>query len=283
MKALRKILVVDDDPVVGKSFDRVLSAKGYAVITAHDGEEALKKLAEENYDAVFTDIKMPGLSGIEVAERIKAKRPWLPVVIVTGYGTADNEARAHAAGVSEFLRKPLSPEMIEGSAEKVLRETETAAIAEAAGATAVTAAPEPVAGEPTWKRIGMLFAAPFVGLTYVIALPFVGLAMLARMAAEALVPKKIARFLANVGLFFAAPFIALAYIAAFPFIGLGMLVWNGWKALMPGGGTEVLKTVGLYIAAPFAALVCAIVWPLVGLAQLTRMGARALLKRVGSD
>ena len=116
MSTSRKILVVDDDPVVGKSFDRVLSGKGYAVITAQNGEEALHKLANENYDAVFTDIKMPGMSGIEVAQKIKAAKPWLPVVIVTGYSTDAYRAAAEAAGVSGFLQKPLSPEMIAGSA-----------------------------------------------------------------------------------------------------------------------------------------------------------------------
>src|SRR3970282_21731 len=103
MSTLKKILVVDDDPVIGKSFDRVLSGKGYAVITAHDGEEALRKLKNETYDAVFTDIRIRELSGTEVAEELKARQPWLPVVIVTGYGTEENEARAEAAGVSGFL------------------------------------------------------------------------------------------------------------------------------------------------------------------------------------
>lgn len=84
MSALRKVLVVDDDPVVGKSFDRVLSAKGYIVVTAENGAAALERLAKEEYDAVYTDIKMPGMSGLEVAEKVKARRPWTPVVIVTG-------------------------------------------------------------------------------------------------------------------------------------------------------------------------------------------------------
>jgi len=269
MKALRKILVVDDDPVVGKSFDRVLSAKGYAVITAHNGEEALKKLAEENYDAVFTDIRMPGLSGIEVAERIKANRPWLPVVIVTGYGTADNEARAHAAGVADFLHKPLSPEMIEGSAAKVLRETEAATTP---AGEAIVAEAEVAAEEATWKRIGMLFAAPFVGLAYVIALPFVGLGMLAGMAAKATMPKKAIGFVRNVALFLAAPFVALAYTIAFPFIGLGMLAWAGLKALGANAkAAAALKNTGLVLIAPFAALACTLIWPAVALAQVARM------------
>ena len=99
MTALRKVLIVDDDPVVRKSFDRVLSSKGYAVITAENGEEALRKLNEEKYDVVYTDIRMPGMSGLEVAEQVKARKPWTPVVIITGYGTEAAEARAAAAGV----------------------------------------------------------------------------------------------------------------------------------------------------------------------------------------
>ena len=115
MNAMRKVLVVDDDPVVSKSFDRVLARKGYVVVSAENGLEALNKIAHEDYDAVFTDIKMPGMSGIEVAEQMQAKRPWTPVLIITGYGSAEHEARAEAAGVRGFLRKPLSPEMIESS------------------------------------------------------------------------------------------------------------------------------------------------------------------------
>ena len=97
MTASRKVLVVDDDPAVRKSIDRVLSSKGYAVITAENGEEALRKLNEEKYDLVYTDIRMPGMSGLEVAEQVKARRPWTPVVIITGYGTDAAEARAKAA------------------------------------------------------------------------------------------------------------------------------------------------------------------------------------------
>src|ERR1017187_10845725 len=103
MNASRKVLIVDDDPVIRKSFDRVLSNKGYAVITAESGEEALRKLGDEQYDVVYTDIRMPGMSGLEVAEQVKARRPWTPVVIITGYGTDAAQARAKAAGVSSFV------------------------------------------------------------------------------------------------------------------------------------------------------------------------------------
>ena len=195
MTTLKKILVVDDDPVVGKSFHRVLSGKGYAVITARDGQEALDRLAREDYDAVFTDIKMPGMSGIEVAARVKATRPWLPVVMLTGYGSDANEAAARKAGVAAFLRKPLSPEMIEESAHAVVPEDRPNA-----AARAVTA-PKPATPPPAvqWRvgtfarNVGLFFAAPFIGLAYVIALPFVGLGMLAWRGYQALAKREQAK------------------------------------------------------------------------------------------
>src|SRR5674476_846717 len=130
MSALRKVLVVDDDAVVGKSFSRVLSRdKGYVVTSVENAHEALKQMREQDFDVVFTDIKMPGMDGVELAERVKASRPWTPVVIITGYGTTANEDRAKAAGVADFMRKPLSPEMIEESAAHALMQPAVASVA----------------------------------------------------------------------------------------------------------------------------------------------------------
>ena len=189
MTTLKKILVVDDDPVVGISFDRVLSGKGYAVITARDGEEALDKLAREDYDAVFTDIKMPGMSGIEVAARVKAARPWLPVVIVTGYGSEANEAKAREAGVAAFLRKPLSPEMIEDSAQAAVLENKVTATSQAIPVPAGAPVTLPTGWQEIGglaKNVGLFFAAPFIGLAYIVALPLVGLGLLALYGFRAL-------------------------------------------------------------------------------------------------
>jgi CheY-like chemotaxis protein len=242
MSALRKVLVVDDDPVVGKSFDRVLSGKGYAVITASNGQDALNKLDAEDYDVVYTDIKMPGMSGLEMAEQVKARRPWLPVVIVTGYGSPDNEARAEAAGVSGFLRKPLSPEMIEGSAQKALSEKDATApsTTEASAIAQPVAAPQQgearsIAG--VVKNVALFLAAPFVGLAYILAFPIVGLGMLAWMAIqaqkkkseEAAAPAK-PSLLRNTALMIAAPFIGLAFIIVGPIVGFCMLLWFGFQA-----------------------------------------------------
>lgn len=234
MSTLKKILVVDDDPVVGKSFDRVLSGKGYAVITASNGDEALKKLRSESYDLVFTDIKMPGMSGLEVAERVKASQPWLPVVIITGYGTEANEARAEAAGVSGFLHKPLSPEMIEGTTEKALLEHPAVTVAEPARAAAEEAAHG--IGR-TLKNIALFFAAPFVGLAYILAFPVVGFGMAVWIGGKALMKKypaarKAADVGRQVGMFVAAPLLGLAFVLLLPFIGAAMLAWFGGRALL---------------------------------------------------
>jgi len=247
MSALRKVLVVDDDPVVGKSFDRVLSGKGYAVITASSGQEALNKLDAEDYDVVYADIKMPGMSGLEMAEQVKAKRPWLPVVIVTGYGSPDNEARAEAAGVSGFLRKPLSPDMIEGSAQKAFSEKDATAVN--ANAAATLARPETTV-EPKvtnravlfTKNVALFLAAPFVGLFYILVFPIVGLGMLAWTAIQAqqkkteqsatAQPKAPAKpsIAKTAAMMIAAPLIGLAFVVAGPILGLGLLAWFAFQA-----------------------------------------------------
>ena len=269
MEALRKkVLVVDDDPVIGRSFDRVLSESGYEVSTAHDGSQALASMSREDYDVVFTDIKMPGMDGLELAERIRKTRPWVPVVIITGYGTPANEARAEAAGVAGFLNKPLSPETIVSSTRAALRVIEGGAgkarlepaaappallvaaakvrpvaeagpVAEARPAAAGEAPPENRA-VALLKSTGLFLAAPFVGLAFIVAMPFVLLGTLAWMVVQPLAQRlrPIAPFLKNVGLFFAAPFVGLAYIIAFPFIGAGVLLWNAAKALKKRSDAE---------------------------------------------
>ena len=189
MNAKRHVLVIDDDAVVGRSFDRVLSPKGYEVDTAASGEEGLRDIESHEYDVVFTDIKMPGMDGLQVAERIREKCPWTPVVVITGYGTDENEARAHVLGVNGFVRKPLTPEMIENITLKAL-ETPAAEL---------EAANEPEAPEVTVevpltglqkigriaRNIGLFLAAPFIALGYVIALPAVGFYMFAKLGYEA--------------------------------------------------------------------------------------------------
>jgi len=191
MNTKPQVLVIDDDAVVGRSFDRVLSEKGYEVSTALSGEEALKDMENTEYDVVFTDIKMPGMDGIEVAERIKARCPWTPVVVITGFGTTENEAKASVLGVSGFVRKPLTPDMIESITLKAL-ETPVAVQEEEAANDDIVPAKPLLSELKGWRKamrivsnILLFLAAPFIALSYVIALPIVGLYTFAKLAVEA--------------------------------------------------------------------------------------------------
>jgi len=189
MKTRAQVLVIDDDAVVGRSFERVLTEKGYDVDTALSGEEGLKDMDKREYDVVFTDIKMPGIDGIEVAERIKAKCPWTPVVVITGFGTEENEARASVLGVNGFVRKPLTPEMIESVTLKALADQPEPLVA---ANEEVIPAKTPFVELKGWRKvlrivrnIALFLAAPFIALSYIIALPIVGLYTFAKLAVEA--------------------------------------------------------------------------------------------------
>jgi DNA-binding NtrC family response regulator len=194
----RKVLVVDDDAVVGRSINRVLSAKGYEVREALSGEEALEELDHREYDLVFTDVRMPGIDGMEMTSRLKQRHPEVPVVIITGYGTEAGERQARDLGVTGYLRKPLTPEMIIGNAERALRERQETleAIrrsaltmlqpAPAAETAAAVPVPEARGAANVAKNIGLFFAAPFIGLAYVLAFPFVGLWAIVKYGYQAL-------------------------------------------------------------------------------------------------
>jgi CheY-like chemotaxis protein len=284
MSALRKVLVVDDDAVVGKSFNRVLSSKGYIVTTAQNAHEALKQIREQEFDVVFTDIKMPGMDGVELAERVKSSRPWTPVVIITGFGTTENESRAKAAGVSDFMRKPLSPEMIEASAAKAMS-APVLTIVQAPEISRSKALPvEVLEKQNGLKSLALALAAPFIGLAYAVLLPLIGVAMLAWIGGKALVQSQAAKraptYLKNVALFFAAPFIGLVYAMSLPLVGISILAWSAGKAMMANPkGRKVLTalaTAGKLVAAPFIGLAYAVVMPLFGIAMLLGLGTKAL-------
>lgn len=177
----KRVLVVDDDQVVGQSFERVLGDKGYKVDHAMSGREAFEKYAGADFQMVFMDLRMPGPDGLEVAKRIKEMNPWLPIVVVTGYGTQEAEEKAREIGVAEFLHKPLTPAAIEEVAARV---TERPAAAEPEAAVA------PAKRESVARNVGLFFAAPFIGLAYILAFPFIAAWMMGRYGWRAIVGKQ---------------------------------------------------------------------------------------------
>jgi DNA-binding NtrC family response regulator len=116
----RKVLVVDDEVVVVNSIRKVLTRKGYAIEEAFTCKDALAQVFAHDYDLVLLDMKMSDGNGLDVLQRIKAKRPDLRVVIVTGYASVDTAVEAIQKGASDYMAKPFTPEELYGMTNRVL-------------------------------------------------------------------------------------------------------------------------------------------------------------------
>lgn len=116
-----RVLVVDDEPSVCKSAHKILTKKGYYVGTARSGEEALRKTQDEMFDAVITDLKMPGISGMEVIRHLKAEQPRVVIVAITGYATVENAVEAMRLGAIDFVAKPFTPSELASTLERSLK------------------------------------------------------------------------------------------------------------------------------------------------------------------
>ena len=103
----KRVLIVDDEESVRSSLEKLLAFEKYTTFSAADGESALEKVAGERIDLVLLDIKMPGMDGIEVLQRIKETRSDLPVVIISGHGTISTAVEATKLGAFDFLEKPI--------------------------------------------------------------------------------------------------------------------------------------------------------------------------------
>src|SRR5215468_5605957 len=104
------ILVVDDDPAIGTVLGALLRQEGLTAVWADSGESALAALDERHFDVVLSDIKMPGLDGMGLLDRLTAERPDLPVVLLTAHGTVPMAVEAMKRGAADFLLKPFDSE-----------------------------------------------------------------------------------------------------------------------------------------------------------------------------
>jgi DNA-binding NtrC family response regulator len=100
------VLVVDDEPIVCESIRRVLEARGLRVATVSDGRSALAHPAAEACRLVLCDLMLAESSGLDVLRALHGRRPTLPVVMITGYATAESAVQATQAGAAGFLPKP---------------------------------------------------------------------------------------------------------------------------------------------------------------------------------
>jgi CheY-like chemotaxis protein len=111
----RRIVVADDNEDSAQSFAMLLSFSGHEVRIVHDGTAALDALRDYRPDVAFLDIGMPGLTGYEVAQAVRAE-PWgheVTLVAVTGWGQPDDKLRAHSAGFDRHMVKPIDPDEVD--------------------------------------------------------------------------------------------------------------------------------------------------------------------------
>ncbi len=114
-----KILVVDDDFAMRHSLSSWIKEEGYPVDVAESGEEALEKIKKDKWDIVFLDLKMPGMDGIEVLEKIKSFSEDVVVVMITAYGTIDTAVLAMKKGAYDYILKPFNPDEISVLIKKI--------------------------------------------------------------------------------------------------------------------------------------------------------------------
>jgi len=101
-----QILLVDDEAIALTNLTHVLQREGYAVTACRDGEAALAALKRSEFDLVLTDLKMPGIDGMEVLREVRASYPDVPVIMITGYATLDSAVEAMKAGAYHYIAKP---------------------------------------------------------------------------------------------------------------------------------------------------------------------------------
>lgn len=105
--AAEKLLVVDDDPLIRRSLSEVLRREGYLVLEASTGAEALRIVAANAPNLVVTDFNMPEVDGLQLLRELRARKPDLPVILVTGYGTVEQAVEAMKAGAWDYVSKPI--------------------------------------------------------------------------------------------------------------------------------------------------------------------------------
>ena len=116
----KKVLVADDEAVVVNSIRKILSRKGFAVEEAFSCKDALAQVFSHDYDLVLLDLRMADGNGMDVLQKIKAKRPDLRVVIVTGYASIDTAVEAIQKGASDYMPKPFTPDELHTMTNRVL-------------------------------------------------------------------------------------------------------------------------------------------------------------------
>jgi DNA-binding NtrC family response regulator len=107
-----RLLLIEDDAAMAGSLRKVLQAEGYTVDLAARGDTGLAQSQNQTYDLVITDLKLPGLDGLQIVAKLHAAKPRLPIIMMTAHGTTETAIEATKLGAFEYLVKPFEPEQL---------------------------------------------------------------------------------------------------------------------------------------------------------------------------
>jgi DNA-binding NtrC family response regulator len=137
-----KILVVDDDATFRLTTAALLQADGHEVDTAADGQQAVERLRDRQFDLLLVDLRMPGIDGIGLVEALRLWGHGIPILMISGFGTVDAAVRALRVGVDDFLLKPVEPDVLSSRVTALLeRRPQLAQIASNPGGIVGNSAP----------------------------------------------------------------------------------------------------------------------------------------------
>ena len=116
----RRILVVDDEPAARSGLERILGGESYTVVSAADGHQALEHARQQTFDAVITDLRMPGMSGIDLIGELRELDPMLPVIVATAFGDVQSAVQAMRAGADDYVTKPVDIDALSHILKRVI-------------------------------------------------------------------------------------------------------------------------------------------------------------------
>jgi two-component system NtrC family response regulator len=156
----RRVLVVDDDPVMLRVASALLAAEGLEVARAASGEEAMSAVARGRFDLVLSDVKLPGVTGLELVRQVHALSAETPIILMTAFASVNSAVEAMRAGASDYIVKPFEPDDLKLRVRKALRfvrlENENRRLRQDLGTSAASA--RLIAASPAMRAVAATIA-----------------------------------------------------------------------------------------------------------------------------
>jgi nitrogen regulation protein NR(I) len=164
VQAAARILLIEDDVSLAGNLSDVLKEDGFRVVVCHRGDEGLRRASNDEYDVVLTDLRLPGLGGLELVQQLHDHQPRLPVVLMTAHGTIETAIEATKLGAYDYLQKPFEMQALIGvlhravEASRLMRETVSLPNAPVEGRTALVGSSR--AMQEVCKEVGRVATKP---------------------------------------------------------------------------------------------------------------------------